>query len=253
MRARVKSPTPVYSHADAFPVDGAIAAPWIDGHAEKPNSWEPIGVRDGAAVIWQDRTRAGTYQANQATNPPSPPGTLWAAIGCAYHETGSLLPDVEVTWNGHFAWNVNPNEHVEGTPLLYVDPDKFLGGFGAWPTHIGVTPAILVGYIGSPAENFTVVGLSDLTGVDEGVPHTIRLQAVAVGRVILWWDGERLPVTRSGTPYSTSYWSPLDPIPVHPSLTASTKHGFALDGHVVLPTGDVTTTPGIYDFSLSAY
>lgn len=250
-----------YTLTDLFDTDGAIAAPWTDGHADAPDGWEPLGVRDGAAVIWQDRTRTGTYQADQWNHPPSPGGTLYSAIGCAYIDTGSTMPDITVNWSGNLALPAvhgTANSHVEATPLLYVDPTNPLGGFGVWPSNLLGTPAWLAGYIGQPAENFTVIAYGGITH-DEGTPGDVRLVAVAPGRVLLYLDGVQQPLTSLAAP--SGNLSPViggargayDPITVDPSLTSSTKHGFALDGHIVYPTANATTTPGIYSIEMTCH
>lgn len=212
-------------------------------------------------MIWQDRTRSGTYQADQFNHPPSPPGTLYSAIGCAYVDTGSTMPDITVRWSGHLALPAvhgTTNSHVEATPLLYVDPANPLGGFGAWPSNLLGSPAWLVGYIGQPPENFTVVGFGPITH-PEGTPGDIRLVAVAPGRVLLYLDGVQQPVTSPAAPSGNlspvmgGVRGPYDPITVDPSLTSSTKHGFALDAHIVYPTADATTTPGIYSIDINCY
>lgn len=249
-RCKVRTKTPVYSYSDDFSTAGAIASPWVDGHSVKPNGWEPLGARSGAAVIWTDRTRSGTYQTDQSQSPPSPPGTLYSAIGCAWHSTGGHLPDISLTWPGYFSHSGNPNQHVEATPLLYIDPENPLGGFGVWPAAVGSNAALFGGYIGQPAENFNVVALGNLGAYTDGVPHTLRLTAVAKGRVVVFWDGVQVPMTRNATTNAFNYRGPLDPIDVVPSLTSSTLHGFALDGHLVLPTSNATTTAGAYDFAM---
>lgn len=251
-----------YTLTDLFDTDGAIGSPWTDGHSVAPQSWEPLGVRDGAAVIWQDRTRTGTYQADQWNHPPSPGGTLYSAIGCAYVDTGSSMPDITVRWNGHAqipTVHGTANSHVEGTPLLYVDPTNPLGGFGVWPAWAAGQAVWFAGYIGSPAEHFTTVAVGSFTSHVEGQPCDIRLVAVAPGRVLLYLDGVQQPLTSLAAP--SGNLSPViggvrgdyDPIPVDPSLITSTKHGFALDGHIVYPTANVTTTPGIYSIEMTCH
>lgn len=244
-------PTTVHTASDDFEVDGPLAAPWIDGHTIKPDRFEPLGARAGAAVIWTDRTRPGTYQLDQSKSPPVPPGALYSAVGCAYQDTGSVLPDVTIDWTGnwHIPVPLALNSHVEATPLVYIDLDNPLGGAGFWPGHFGGdTAAWLFGYIGSPPELFRVDGLGTPTSSVEGQACQIRVVAVSPGRIILIKDGVQQPIVTTRGPAR----APLDPIPVDPSLTSSTLHGFALDGHLVYPTGNATITPGITGIELHA-
>ncbi len=255
MKVNVRARPATYSLTDAFTVDGALASPWTDAAAVKPTSFEPIGARDGWACIWADQQRGGTYQVDQWVHPPSPPGTLYRSIGCAYVDTGSPIVDVEWRWHGHAeipTTHETANAHVEATALLYVDLDNPLGGFGCWPSWFGGSPVWLVGYMGSPPELFgsasqSLIGIGAISDHVEGEECVFRLTATNTGRVLLYRNDVQQAIIRTAGPHFGAY----DPIPVDPSLLGSTLHGFELDAHIAYP--DATVRQGLTDLTITAY
>lgn len=253
-RVKARDRATTYSLVDAFNATGKLTAPWVNGSDVKPNYFEPIGARNGAACIWQDFQRGGgSYQADDWVHPPNPPGSYYSGIGCAYVDTGSTLVDITVTCHPNVPIPVThgtANAHVETTPLLYVDLDNPLGGFGCWPSELVGSPAWLVGYMGSPPELFgqpsqPLLAVAAMT--NPTVPFELRLVTPAPGRVLIYRDGVQVPFVRTTGPYR----GPYDPFIIDPSLASSTKHGFELDGHVAYP--DCTVVDAIPNLTLTAF
>ncbi len=230
--------------------DGPIGGPWTDAASTHPTRFEPIGVRDGLPCIWEDFQRGGTYQTDHTVHPPSPPGSLYGGIGCAYVETP--IPDFTLRTANNLppTTATDPSSHVEATPLVYIDLDNPLGGFGVWPSVLLGVPVFLIGYMGSPPELFgqpsqPLVALGAMPGYVWGTPFDLRLVAVSRGRVLVFVDGVQLACPRTAGPYR----GPLDPLIVDPSLASSNLHGFELDAHLAYP--DATAFLPITDFTFT--
>ena len=235
--------------------DGPLAAPWVDASSVYPTRFEPLTVVDGWARIGPDEQRGGTYQADQWVHPPSPPGSLYRSIGCAYVDCGSTMVDVSWRWHGHAQIPVThgtTNAHVEATALLHVDLANPLGGFGCWPSWLAGQPVWLVAYMGSPPELFgqpsqPLVGIGAITDHVEGEECVFRLVSVAPGRVLLYRNGVQQAIVRTAGPL----FGPYDPLPIDPSLVASTLHGFELDAHIAYP--GATECDGLTDLTITSY
>lgn len=218
-------------HIDIFDQgDGPLSAEWIDAHDELPNSFEPLGIKSGGAVVRVAQSRSGVYE----VGPPYPDvipqdGKLFHGIGCAYRDFGTRSVSAQVVWNG--LWNENVDGiHVEGTPLIHVTPGTTRFGFGCWlgggDFGAGFKLYAFAGHICDPPEQFGnyVLGVKEIVGVAHGDDVLVRLES----------NGEEVRIFINDVE-QTSGWAgaaPSYPFPLHESLKYSTMHGFALDAHL---------------------
>jgi hypothetical protein len=145
---------------------------------------------------------------------------------------------VKIIWSGHFGRSYPvPVSHVEATPLLYISPENPRFGFGAWFSELFGRIVMYVGYIGAPPENFEVIATARRLGEHtSGTPREVELRAEKVGEVTVWLDGEQV---RFDSDIGFS------PIKVDPTMIGSTRHGFAVDAHLVDPLSDIPTIKAV--------
>ena len=225
--------------------DGPMGRDWIDGHDVAPTMFDPLGIHDGAVVVTDPHARGPpeNYEPevhpSLNTHPPADgklyPGIGWVARPCP----PGWLPDIEMTWAGW--WDTSVGAHAEATPLLWVDPDNPLGGFGCWPsafTADGGSPATgvgFVGFMGAPPELFNedeapVIGTFGFS-VTNRVPIRIRTRDTGT-HVETSFDG----VVKSSIAVT------------HPLIASlrgnSDLHGIELDTHFCRPRSAIPSMPG---------
>jgi hypothetical protein len=224
-------PPPVHGVSDRFErPDGTLGNGWMNCAGWIPDAFEPLGIRDGAAVVPDPMTRPGEYDSFPPTGHPPPDGKLHHGIGCAWRNTGTDSVSVEVVWAGH---RQRPR-HVEAAPLVHVSPGTDELGFGMWPSAALGVPFLIIGTIGNPPEDFRgLMAVSVPGGHVDGTPARLRITSDGDG-MTFWWNDQQL---RLPDGYG------LDPYPVPDALRGATRHGFALDAHLTAP-DEVPTTPG---------
>jgi hypothetical protein len=236
---------PLYSLTDEFERNDAerLGPEWIDCKSQKPASFESLGILDGGVVVPDPFTRPGVYDTTPPSGHPPTNARLYPGIGCAFVETGTTTVSVKVIWSGHHGIEHDPPiSHVEATPLLYVSPGTVKFGFGAWTSQLYGAPVMLLGYVGSPVEKFESVAYAHLRdGHVTGTPREVELRAEEPGKVTVWVDGEQVSLEPD---------IGLDPIEIDPSLIESTKHGFAVDAHLVDPPASIPTIKSIEAISI---
>ena len=254
----VRPPNGTHSLYDDF--ESGLLPGWVFGPADDFDHYHAVG---GAM-----RDIDGHSRRSVSTSPPFEPevspelavhppedGMIYAGIGYAgRHMPPDWRPDVEVTWSG--LWDVHAGHHVEVTPLLWIDPDNPLGGFGCWPIAFGMTdvdpgaPLGLVGFIGSPPELFAepeapVIGQFGFAHTD-GTPRKWRIRVNESDEVEILLD-DVLMWSRS---LSHSSFTSLTGFS---SLTASNVHGVAIDQHYVRPISSVPTLDAVLDARFYGY
>ncbi len=242
-----------YLFIDEFERDDAqtLGPQWTDCKSVQPNSYEPLGIREGGAAIAAINTREGVYDQSPPSGHPPTDNRLYPGIGCAFVDTGSTAVSVKLIWSGNFGLgaeaasdgiavlnndvedgNVN---HVEATPLLYINTDHPRFGFGAWTTQLYGNGVFLLGYIGHPAENYEVIATATLGEHYSGTTREVEIRADTPGKITLWLDGKQLPIHKLG----------LEPLEIDPDLIDSTLHGIAVDAHFVEPRQKIVELKGI--------
>ena len=234
----------VYSLTDEFERNdaGHLGPEWIDCKSQNSASFEPLGILDGGVVVPDPFTRPGVYDTTPPSGHPPTNGRLYPGIGCAFVDTGTTTVSVKVIWSGHHGVEHGPPiSHVEATPLIYVSPGTPKFGFGAWTSQLYGAPVILLGYVGSPVEKFESVAYARLRDHVTGTPREVELRAEEPGKVTVWVDGEQVSLEPD---------IGFDPIEIDPSLIDSTKHGFAVDAHLVDPPTNIPSIKSIEAISI---
>lgn len=217
-----------YIFTDEFERKNAesLGADWIDCKTLAPDSFEPLGIYDGAVVVADPYTRPGVYDSTPPSGHPPTDSRLYPGIGCAFVDTGSTTVSIKIIWSGNYGIEQDPPVfHVEATPLLYITPSNPRFGFGTWISQLYGVPVIFAGYIGNPPEKFEVIASALLGEHRHGMSLEVELRAEETGKVTLWVDGVQLGFEPGG----------LEPLEVDVSMVKSTLHGIAVDGHFVDP------------------
>ena len=219
-------------------------------------NFDRLEVSGGALRIADAYSRRGVSTSppyGEETDPwdddhPPSNGGIYPAIGWVGREMGTWTPDIEITWSG--LWDIHEGHHAEATPLLWIDEDNPLGGFGAWPIMFGATeespgiPAFAVGFIGSPPELFDTEAAPLIGGLGfshtDGTPRSIRIRVNSSDVIQLLLDDAVIWSMSLDDPTLTSLTGFSD-------LRQSTVHGIALDYHLVRPLTDVPLYDGALD------
>lgn len=210
---------------------------WTNCNEVTAGNFEPLGILDGAVVVSDPTSRPGVYDQVPPSDHPPTYGRLHPGIGCAWIDTGSTSASVTVTWSGNYGTSKEPPvSHVEASPLMYINPDHPRYAFGAWTSELFERPVVLIGYIGSPPEDFEAIAAGFYGEHVSGSPREVEIRAESPGKVTVWIDGEQVS-------FHSGFG--LDPIEVDPELTDSTLHGIAADAHYVSPTTAIPTIKAI--------
>ena len=194
---------------------GSLGQGWNDCSVRWPTEMAPLGIDDNGALR--------IAEPFAPVRGPDDPIHL-PAVGCAWREYSEKLStdiEIETVWTG-----IRP---YEGTPLLNVTPGSGKLGLGAWPSHAikgySKIPALLVGWIGNPPENFNVIpgGSVQFTHV-EATPRRIAMRSSANKFTVLLSD------IKSGQMRIVS-----GPNDIPEELSGSHSHGVALDTHFATP------------------
>jgi hypothetical protein len=199
---------------------------WTDFASVLPADYDPVGILNGKVVTraLERSTAAGLPWApdpppGDADNYKDFPGTIIPGICGAWRDIGTPFVRVRIRWTGDWA----EGHHTEAAPMVCINPDSDLLGFGAWPVDVADTPVFGIGGISRPPEDFAPVDFQSFSHVD-GTDRYIDLYTNLAGTsATLWLDGVQISTAVNG----------LNPIPIPAELQGSTLHGFAHDQHMV--------------------
>jgi hypothetical protein len=230
---------PASTIVDSFHrADGPLGSDWIDGSDWNPAIYEPLGIYNNWVVCRLPLNRANhgaVYGTDQHVSPPTPSGSQYLGIGCAWRETSRTHISVTVRWAG--MWSTTAGHHCEAAPLLYVTPGTAEHGVGVWTSELTIgpstVPVLYLAALGNPPEVFgqgstPILGVAQYTHTD-GQQHDVTMTGNG-STVSVYFDGS-LVTFNTGTA-----------IAIPTNLLGSTKHGFAVDTHFVSPPYAVSAT-----------
>lgn len=210
---------PYLLHEPFTGADNTLPAAWTDGHAYN-TTYAPLSILTNTLTCNDPTNNTNTGEQS--------PGYPYDGIGCIWRDMGVVDISATLRVTGL------DTSYREATPLLHVTPGTSRHGLGAWlstpsPPAATTNGVLLVGYIANPASDFGIQPTPGhqlaVGGFTRTATTTLTMRSVG-GNVTCIVNGSPITLTWifGGTGTTATF-------PVDASLSASTKHGIAVDNH----------------------